>query len=147
MSPEMQVLQPTPSRPVVLVVVEFGARWPMYAREYAERCDIVAIAQQRGESPQEFLRRAHRCFGGLTAQGRCVRCGIYRLSSSPIGSTRVAMAVAMLRSQAGSDDEFIVDASDEPPAQRNEIIAWVDALVAGLRGAGTTIEVRFQDAP
>ncbi len=129
-------------RPAVVVVVELGGRWPPYAQHHAERCDIVAIAQQPDELAQDFLQRARRALAGLQNERRNIPLGIYCLSAAPSTAPRVALAAALLRSLA-SADALIMDASAQCAERHHEILAWVGVLVEGLCGDGTVVRVHF----
>ena len=126
----------------MFVVLEDGARWPVWVDRHRKDEDAVVIVQQSTESLRELLGRVQRAADQLAARNRCIQTAVFslRTGAPPAArAERARSACALLRHVCTRAGAFVLCADDPSAEERHELLALCGALTEGLVGTGTAV--------
>jgi hypothetical protein len=135
----------------VLVVAEAGSAWTAWSGVCLERPgDVAVIAQEPGEAPELFARRAAQRILRLIAGGFAPGTAVLATGSARDDATsraRVLIARALLRSLPDAErSELVLAAQDRFDAPLcHELFGLAQALLESM--IGTRMVVRVQPPP
>jgi hypothetical protein len=138
---------------VLFVVVETGARWPIWLTEMQRAVpDVVVVAADRDSTPAELALRVLQRLQALEAESSRVEMAAVLAGNAPpsdeVFEARCRVARAVLRHMATSGTGKLAFAapSNLPDSSRHELMALVGTLTDQLVGTQMSISIRFGDS-
>jgi hypothetical protein len=136
-----------------LVVMEAGAAWPSYARDFQTRVSSAVVeSQPPSESMAEFANRALSRLRRLCERGFSIPVAVYATSANldaEASDARAAVAraiVQVLVAQGGGELLLVAD-EGLPEEGRHELLAFAGALCNEFCDGNVNVRVRFGPAP
>jgi hypothetical protein len=138
---------------VLFVVVETGARWPIWLSDMQRVVpDVVVVAADRDNTPAELALRVLHRLQGLEAEGSHVEFAAVLAGTSgatdEVFEARCLVARAVLRHMAttGTGKLAFSAPSNLADSARHELMALVGTLTDQLVGTRMSISIRFGDS-
>lgn len=138
---------------VLFVVVETGARWPIWLTEMQRVVpEVVVVAADRDGTPAELALRVLQRLQSLESGDARVELAAVLAGNAPatdeVFEARCLIARAVLRhmAAAGIGKLAFSAPSNLPDASRHELMALVGTLTDQLVGTQMSISIRFGDS-
>jgi hypothetical protein len=138
---------------VLFVIVETGARWPIWLSEMQRTVpDVVVVAADRDGTPAELaLRVLHRLQSLEADHSRVEYAAVLAGTSAATDEVfearcRVARAVLRHMARSGTGKLAFAAPSNLPDNSRHELMALVGTLTDQLVGTEMSISIRFGDS-
>ncbi len=136
-----------------LVVMEAGARWPSYSRDFQTRVSSAVVeSQPPSESLDEFSGRVIERLRRLRERGFNIPVAVFSTSArvdaeASAARERVARAIVEALSQQGNGELLIVTDEALELEARHELVVFAGALCNEFRSAEVNVRVRFGSHP
>lgn len=135
--------------PVVLVVVEFGARWPAWIDRHRSGEDTAVFAQQPSESSRALTQRVLRAADQMAARNRCIQTVVLSLDEGASWATRsqrARIARSLVRCVCKRSGAFVLCIGEPTADERHELLTLCGSLTEGLHRTGVAV-IAVLDSP
>jgi hypothetical protein len=136
-----------------LVVMEAGAPWPSYSRDFQSRVSSAVVeSQPPSESLTEFSNRVMARLRRLRERGFSIPVAVFATSSrldSEASDSRASVARAIVQTLVAQGGGELLIVADEGLVEegRHELVVFAGALCDDFRDGNVNVRVRFGSNP